>query len=96
MRFSVSLVAHGDREIELDEVVALADEVAVHGGIASGFGAMEYGAQLIVDAPGSDEAVDAAMAIFSAAVRRAGLPDWPIARAETISEDDDFADLDEQ
>ena len=38
MRWSVSLVAEGDRVVELEEVVELADAVAGIGGIASGIG----------------------------------------------------------
>ncbi len=93
MRFSVSLVAEGDREVSLDEVVALADAVAGHEGIASGVGAFDYGAQIVVDAPDSDRAVELAMEAFAAAVDRAGLPAWPVTRAETISEQDDLEDL---
>ncbi len=95
MRFSVSLVAEGDRTMSLDDVLALADEVAVYEGIASGIGAMSYGAQIVVEAADSDEAVEAAMGHFTAAVERAGLPAWPVTRAETISEIDDLADLEE-
>ncbi|MEX0705112.1 MAG: hypothetical protein WD041_00695 [Nitriliruptoraceae bacterium] len=95
MRFSVSLVAEGDREVSLEEVVALADAVAGLGGIASGVGTQGYGAQVIVEADHSDEAVDLAIAAFTAAARQARLPSWPIARAETISEDDDLADLED-
>jgi hypothetical protein len=94
MRFSVSLQAEGDREITLEEVVELADAVAGLGGIASGFGTMTYGAQIIVEAETSDEAVDIALAQFSAAVGSTSLPDWPVTRAETIGEDDDYGDLD--
>ncbi len=95
MRFSVSLVAEGDREVTLEEVVALADAVAGMGGIASGVGSLSYGAQIIVEADDSDLAVDRALTAFAGAVERAGLPAWPVARAETISEDDDFADLED-
>ncbi len=95
MRFSVSIVAEGDREVLLDEVVAFADAVAVHDGIASGVGAMSYGAQLVVEAEDSDAAVDVALSVFSDAAHRAGMPAWPVVRAETIAEDDDFADIEE-
>ncbi|MEX2324160.1 MAG: hypothetical protein WD576_00280 [Nitriliruptoraceae bacterium] len=95
MRFSVSVVAEGDREVTLDEVVALADEVAVFGGIASGVGAMGYGAQIIVEADDSDRAVDSALEVFARAAQRAGLPSWPVARAETVSETDDLDDFDD-
>lgn len=95
MRFSVSLQAEGDREITLEEVVELADAVAPLGGIASGMGTMGYGAQIIVDAENSDLAVEMALEQFGQAVARTGLPAWPVARAETVGEDDDFADLDD-
>lgn len=94
MKFSVSVVAEGDRPITLEEVVELADAVAIHNGIASGTGSHSYGAQLVVEAPNSDEAVDVAMALFSAAAITAKMPDWPITRAETMSEDEDFYEVD--
>jgi len=65
MRFSVSLQAEGDREITLDEVVELADAVAPLGGIASGLGTYTYGAQIIVEAEGPDQAVDTALVQFA-------------------------------
>lgn len=95
MRWSVSLQAEGDREVTLDEVVQLADAVAPLGGIASGMGTMGYGAQIIVDADDSDTAVEIALQQFAQAVARTSLPPWPVARAESISEDEDFADLDD-
>ncbi len=95
MRYSVSLVAEGDREVTLDEVVALADAVARHEGIASGVGALAYGAQIVIEAPSSDDAVDAAMGVFAAAVEESGLPTWPVTKAETISEIDDLLELEE-
>jgi hypothetical protein len=91
MKFSVSLVADGDREMTIEEIVELADAVAACNGIASGIGATSYGAQIVVEANSSDEAVEVAMAEFVEAAKRAGLPDWPVARVETVSED---ADLD--
>ena len=45
MRWSVSLMAEGDRVIELEEVVELADAVAASDGIATGMGTHGYGAQ---------------------------------------------------
>ena len=94
MRFSVSLQAEGDREVTLEEVLELADAVAPLNGIASGFGTFSYGAQIIVEAPNSDEAVDIALAQFTEAVAGTSLPQWPVARAETIGEDEDYGDLD--
>jgi hypothetical protein len=92
VRWSVSLTAEGDRVLTHEEILELADAVAPHQGIATGIGAMAYGAQLVVEAPSSDEAVDVAMAVFTTAAAHAGLPPWPITRAETISEDDDLDD----
>ena len=94
MNYSVSIVAEGDREVTLDEVVELADAVATLNGVASGAGSFSYGAQIVVDAPNSDEAVDLAIALFIDAARRAGLPEWPVTRAETISEIDELEELD--
>lgn len=78
--------------IELDEVVALADAVARLGGVASGVGATAYGAQILVEADSADEAVDLAVPAFVDAAAEAGLPDWPVTRAEVIGEDDEFGD----
>jgi hypothetical protein len=89
VRWSVSVVAEGDRVLTHNEIVELADAVAPLDGIASGIGAMAYGAQLVVRADSSDEAVELAMEEFTKAAARAGLPAWPITRAETIGEDDD-------
>jgi hypothetical protein len=93
VRWSVAVVAEGDRLIEREEVVELADAVATSGGIASGIGTTRYGAQLIVDADSSEEAIELARTEFVRAAARAGLPAWPITRAEAISEDDDADEL---
>ncbi len=94
MRYSVSVIAEGDREIRLDEVVELADAIAHLNGIASGAGSMSYGAQIVVEAADSDTAVDVAIPLFIEAARAAGLPEWPVTRAETISEVDDLEAFD--
>jgi hypothetical protein len=92
MKFSVSIFAEGDRIVTLEEIVELADAVAIHSGFASGAGTTGYGAQIIVEAPSSDLAVDAALVIFNEAVRTANLPIFEIIKAETMSEDDDWED----
>jgi hypothetical protein len=92
MKFSVSIFAEGDRLITLEEVVELADAVAAHSGIATGTGTYGYGAQIIVEAPSSDIAVDAALVIFNQAVITANLPVFEIIKAETMSEDQDWED----
>jgi hypothetical protein len=93
VRFSVSIQAEGDREVTLEEVVELADAVAGLNGIASGYGTMGYGAQIVVEADGSDEAVDKAIQQFTQAVGKTSLPLWPVTSVETLGEDEDFGDL---
>ena len=89
MRWSVSLVAEGDRIMTREEIVELADAVAALGGIASGIGTQRYGAQLVVDADDRDTAIRLATKEFSRAAAQAGLPPWPVARGDAISEIDD-------
>jgi hypothetical protein len=92
MMWSVSLRAEGDRVLEMDEIVALADAVASIGGIASGIGTMTYGAQIAMEADTADEAVNLALPAFEAAAARAGLPPWPVNHAEVIGEDEELLD----
>ncbi len=89
MRWSVSIVAEGDREVSHDEVVALADAVAGWGGIATGLGSLHYGAQVVVEADDRASALERATDVFVTAAARAGLPSWPVTEAEAISEADD-------
>lgn len=89
MKWSVSVIAEGDRVMTIEEIVALADAVAGRGGIASGIGTMSYGAQLVIEAPTRGEAVDIAIPAFAAAAAIANLPPWPITDADAIGEDDD-------
>jgi hypothetical protein len=89
MRWSVGIEAEGDRLVTHDEVVELADAVATSSGIASGIGTNRYGAQLVVLAESREEAIEAGTVTFRAAAERAGLPPFPIVRAEAISEVED-------
>lgn len=90
MRWSVAVVAEGDRVVSREEIVELADAVAKSSGIASGIGTMSYGAQLIVEADTDDAAVEKAVAELARAAEEAGLPDWPATEAEAIPEDEDL------
>ena len=90
MKWSVSIQADGDRVLELDEVVALADAVATLDGIASGIGTMSYGAQIVVEAESDDDAVNLAIPAFMNAASAAGLPAWPLAGAEVIGFEHEF------
>jgi hypothetical protein len=97
LRWSVSLQAEGDRVIELEEVVELADAVAASNGIASGMSTFGYGVQVVVEANNADRAVELAMAVLAEAVERSGLPSWPVVSVETIAEDEDmFYDMVEE
>jgi hypothetical protein len=95
MKWSVSLVAEGDRELALEEVVELADAVAAHDGVATGMGTMSYGAQILVAADTSEQAVELATTIFNEAAQRAGLPSWPIVSVETIGDEEEMDWYDE-
>ena len=96
MRFSVSIQAEGDREVPLEEVVDLADAVATLDGIASCYGTMGYGAQIVVEADISDIAAEIALEKFAQAVAKTSLPEWPITNVETLAEDDDLGDLESE
>ena len=85
MRWSISLRADGDRPMEREEIVELADAVARWEGIAAGIGTTSYSAQIVVEADGSDQAVDRAIVMFTEAAKQAGLA-W----AESISEEAEF------
>ncbi len=90
MKWSVSIQAEGDRILEIQEIVALADAVATMDGIASGIGTMTYGAQIVIEAESSDDAANLAVPLFIAAAADAKLPDWPVVRAEVIGFEDEF------
>ena len=92
MKWSVSVIAEGDRVVVLEEIVALADAVATMSGVASGIGTMSYGAQIIIEAPSADGAVELAIPSFIQAAAQANLPSWPVTRADAISEEDDLPD----
>lgn len=90
MRYSVGMRCDGDKVMSPDEIVELADAVAIHNGIATGIGQEAYGAKIIVDADTAGEAEVVAKEHFRVAVQQAGLPAWPIAEVETLSEEDDL------
>jgi hypothetical protein len=92
VKYSVSIYAEGDREIKIEEVVELADAVAIYSGIATGAGTLGYGAQILVEAEYTDEALDKALEIFKQAAITAKLPLWPVVKAETMTEDEDWED----
>ena len=89
MRWSVGIEVEGDRVLTREEVVELADAVAVTDGIATGIGTNRYGAQLIVAAESREEAIGKATEEFWRAVRKAGLRPAPVVRTEAVSEDED-------
>jgi hypothetical protein len=90
VRWSVGIEAEGDRVVSREEIVEFADAVAESSGIATGIGTSRYGAQLVVQAGSRDEAIEKAVAEFGRAAAMAGLPQWPIARTEAVSEAEDL------
>jgi hypothetical protein len=94
VRWSVSLEAEveGDRVMTREEIVELADAVAMSLGIATGIGTNRYGAQLVVDADSRDEAIEKATDEFERAAVRAALPRGAIVRVEAVNEDEDQVD----
>jgi hypothetical protein len=87
-QWSVGIEAAGDLVMQREQIVELADAVALNGGIASGIGEKRYGATLLVEARSREEAIDKATGHFRAAAQQAGLPEWPITTVEAVSEDD--------
>ena len=86
MRWSVCIEAEGDRILTREEVVELADAIAVSHGIATGIGSSRYGAQLIVEAETREDAIDIGTELFLAAAVAAGLPPARVVRTEAVSE----------
>ena len=72
----MGIEAEGDQVLTREQVVELADAVAASGGIATGIGTNRYGAQLIVEAAGREEAIEKATEEFW----RAGAEGWPAGR----------------
>lgn len=89
IRWSVGIQTEGDRVMELEEVVELADAVAADGGVASGIGTNGYGARVVVFADERDDAITKGRARFDEAVQQAGLPVFPVVHVEAVSEDDE-------
>lgn len=90
MRWSVGVLAEGDEVMSHEQILELADAVAIHSGVATGIGQASYGAQIIVDADNRTLAEQLAKKLFSEAVQEAGLPPWPISSCDALSEEDDL------
>jgi hypothetical protein len=73
----------------VERIVELADSVAKHDGVASGVGQSLYGAKMIVVADTREEAEAIGKAQLRAAAEEAQLPNWPISRVESVSEDEE-------
>ena len=85
----MGIEAEAGQVLTREQVVELADAVAVSGGVASGIGTSRYGARLIVQANSHDEAVAKATEEFIRAAATAGLPPGPMVRTEAVSEAQD-------
>jgi hypothetical protein len=86
VRWSVGIEAEGEKILSREEVVELADAIAVSDGIATGIGTTRYGAQLMVEAESREDAVSKATERFLAAAAAAGLAPAPVVRTEAVSE----------
>jgi hypothetical protein len=89
VRWSVAVQTEGDQVMSQKQIVELADTVAKLDGVASGIGQTRYGAKIIVDANSKGEAEAVARQQFTEAAREANMPDWPIVKVESISEEED-------
>lgn len=88
-QWSVGIEVAGDEVMTIERIGDLADAVASTGGIASGIGQTGYGVKVLVHADDREQAIAMATEIFRTAARTADLPEWPLARVEAVSEDDD-------
>ena len=91
MRWSVSVVADGDREMSIEETVeqavaTAAKRVFADREIEASFD-LETGNVNLFQVLYVVDKVELAMREFVAAAKRAGLPEWPVSRVETIGED---------
>jgi hypothetical protein len=89
VKWSVGIEAQGEKILSREEIVELADAVAISDGIATGIGTSRYGAQLVVHAGSREEAIGKATQTFEQAAAAAGLPPAPVVRAEAVSEEED-------
>jgi hypothetical protein len=87
--WSVGIEVAGDEVMTMERIADLADAVASAGGIAAGIGQTSYGVKVLVHADDRDQAIAKATEILRTAARTADLPEWPLARVEAVSEDDD-------
>lgn len=92
MRWSVGIRAEGseDEVMSQDQILELADAVAVHSGVATGVNQNAYGAQIIVEADNRTLAEQIARKLFAEAVETAALPVWPIVKVDSLSEEEDM------
>ncbi|MGQ0678888.1 MAG: hypothetical protein ACT4OM_04390 [Actinomycetota bacterium] len=89
MRWSVGISAEGDEVMSQEQILELADAVAIHSGVATGINQQRYGAQIIVEADNRTLAEQIGKKLFAEAVQQAALPVWPITSVETLSEEED-------
>ena len=89
MRWSVGIEVENHRVLTREQVVELADAVAPSDGIATGIGSTRYGARLVVEADGREEAIEKATEEFWRAVRKARLWPGPVVMTKAVSEDEE-------
>lgn len=78
-----------------DQIDAFVDAMADYSGVVSaGQDSRRYGATFDIDVDELDHTLAAATSVFRSAATSAGLPAWPIVRAEILTLDEQARDLD--
>lgn len=85
-RWTVTVFADGDRDPTADELARLAAAAAPMGGVPTGGAARGYGLRIVIAAGTRDEAVAIGSGALADAARQAGLPPWPVTRAEALGD----------
>lgn len=86
VQWSVGMEATGDVIMKPEQIVELADRVAIYSGIATGIGNASYGVKIIVRADTREQAIEIATGYFREAAIGAGLPLWPVTTIEAAHE----------
>jgi hypothetical protein len=89
LKWSVQVKTEGDRFLEREEIVELADAVSTYSGIAAGMNRLGYAIQVVVAGRSREEAILQGIEILDKAVATAGLPVFPIIYADATREDED-------
>jgi hypothetical protein len=93
MEWTVHIEAAGEGQVESELLDDLVDHLAGHSAAVSAARG-RYGAQFHATGRDAAAAVQAALAVWTAAVERVRLPAWPVVRVEAMTVAEQEADLD--